>query len=125
MLQDFLDKYYGEALLKGINQGLAEGLKQGEEKEKKRLAGLLRRKEFSIKDISDITGLSYETIEEIGEGKYFCELLIEENYNESFEDGLKQGLAKGLLKGAEEERNRIEKELSARGFSFDLTDFLE
>jgi flagellar biosynthesis/type III secretory pathway protein FliH len=82
----------------------------------------LRRNEFCIKEISDITGLSYEAVEAIGKGKDYVERLFEDYYKEAFEDGYKQGLKKGLDKGTEEEKDKIAKELSKLGHPLRFTE---
>ena len=58
-------KGYKQGLERGREQGEKIGIKQGEINEKKEIAKKLKQKNLTLKEISEITGLSIEEIEKL------------------------------------------------------------
>ena len=63
-IADWKEKYILE-MNTTKTDGYNEGLKQGEINEKKEIAKKLKQKNTSLKDISEITGLSIDEIEKL------------------------------------------------------------
>ena len=57
-----MEQKFDEGLAKGIAEGLAKGIAEGIIKEKLELATKLLKKNYSINDIAELTGLTIETI---------------------------------------------------------------
>ena len=50
---------------KGVKEGMKEGIKEGENKKSREIAQILLKKQMSIEDIKEITGLNKDEIEKI------------------------------------------------------------
>ena len=61
----FMQKGMEQGILQGIEQGMQQGMQQGEYQKALRDAKKMKEKNYSILDISEITGLSIEEIEKL------------------------------------------------------------